>query len=213
MKTTIDKAELKKQIIYNVKTLYRKTIDEATPQQVFQAVSYALKDDIIDQWIATHKEIERTDAKTLYYLSMEFLMGRALGNNILNLCAQNEVKEVLEELGFDLNTIEDQERSGTGNGGLGRLAACFLDSLATLGYPAYGCGIRYKYGMFAQKIEDGYQREVPDDWLRDGYPFEIRRAEYACEVKFGGVRNSNKGRDRKRAFWTGRISVCSCRTV
>ena len=94
MKTTIDKAELKKQIIYNVKTLYRKTIDEATPQQVFQAVSYALKDDIIDQWIATHKEIERTDAKTLYYLSMEFLMGRALGNNILNLCAQNEVKAV-----------------------------------------------------------------------------------------------------------------------
>ena len=166
MKTTIDKAELKKQIIYNVKTLYRKTIDEATPQQVFQAVSYALKDDIIDQWIATHKEIERTDAKTLYYLSMEFLMGRALGNNILNLCAQNEVKEVLEELGFDLNTIEDQEPDpALGNGGLGRLAACFLDSLATLGYPAYGCGIRYKYGMFAQKIEDGYQREVPDDWL------------------------------------------------
>ena len=124
MKTTIDKAELKKQIIYNVKTLYRKTIDEATPQQVFQAVSYALKDDIIDQWIATHKEIERTDAKTLYYLSMEFLMGRALGNNILNLCAQNEVKEVLEELGFDLNTIEDQEPDpALGNGGLGRLAA------------------------------------------------------------------------------------------
>lgn len=187
MKTTIDKAELKKQIIYNVKTLYRKTIDEATPQQVFQAVSYALKDDIIDQWIATHKEIERTDAKTLYYLSMEFLMGRALGNNILNLCAQDEVKEVLEELGFDLNTIEDQEPDpALGNGGLGRLAACFLDSLATLGYPAYGCGIRYHYGMFKQKIENGYQIEVPDEWLKNGYPFELRRAEYATEVKFGG---------------------------
>ena len=187
MKTTIDKAELKKQIIYNVKTLYRKTIDEATPQQVFQAVSYALKDDIIDQWIATHKEIERTDAKTLYYLSMEFLMGRALGNNILNLCAQNEVKEVLEELGFDLNTIEDQEPDpALGNGGLGRLAACFLDSLATLGYASYGCGIRYRYGMFKQKIRDGYQVEAPDNWLKDGNPFELRRPEYAKEVRFGG---------------------------
>ena len=212
MKTTIDKAELKKQIIYNVKTLYRKTIDEATPQQVFQAVSYALKDDIIDQWIATHKEIERTDAKTLYYLSMEFLMGRALGNNILNLCAQNEVKEVLEELGFDLNTIEDQEPDpALGNGGLGRLAACFLDSLATLGYPAYGCGIRYKYGMFAQKIEDGYQREVPDDWLRDGYPFEIRRAEYACEVKFGGYVTVTKDETGREHF--GQAGYQSVRAV
>ena len=212
MKTTIDKAELKKQIIYNVKTLYRKTIDEATPQQVFQAVSYALKDDIIDQWIATHKEIERTDAKTLYYLSMEFLMGRALGNNILNLCAQDEVKEVLEELGFDLNTIEDQEPDpALGNGGLGRLAACFLDSLATLGYPAYGCGIRYKYGMFAQKIEDGYQREVPDDWLRDGYPFEIRRAEYACEVKFGGYVTVTKDETGREHF--GQAGYQSVRAV
>ena len=212
MKTTIDKAELKKQIIYNVKTLYRKTIDEATPQQVFQAVSYALKDDIIDQWIATHKEIERTDAKTLYYLSMEFLMGRALGNNILNLCAQNEVKEVLEELGFDLNTIEDQEPDpALGNGGLGRLAACFLDSLATLGYPAYGCGIRYKYGMFAQKIEDGYQKEVPDNWLKDGYPFEIRRAEYACEVKFGGYVTVTKDETGREHF--GQAGYQSVRAV
>ena len=212
MKTTIDKAELKKQIIYNVKTLYRRTIDEATPQQVFQAVSYALKDDIIDQWIATHKEIERTDAKTLYYLSMEFLMGRALGNNILNLCAQNEVKEVLEELGFDLNTIEDQEPDpALGNGGLGRLAACFLDSLATLGYPAYGCGIRYKYGMFAQKIEDGYQKEVPDNWLKDGYPFEIRRAEYACEVKFGGYVTVTKDETGREHF--GQAGYQSVRAV
>ena len=200
MKTTIDKAELKKQIIYNVKTLYRKTIDEATPQQVFQAVSYALKDDIIDQWIATHKEIERTDAKTLYYLSMEFLMGRALGNNILNLCAQDEVKEVLEELGFDLNTIEDQEPDpALGNGGLGRLAACFMESLATLGYPAYGCGIRYHYGMFRQKIKDGFQIEEPDDWLKNGYPFELKRPEHSYEVKFGGyvsARTDETGRTR-----------------
>ena len=168
MKTTIDKAELKKQIIYNVKTLYRKTIDEATPQQVFQAVSYALKDDIIDQWIATHKEIERTDAKTLYYLSMEFLMGRALGNNILNLCAQNEVKEVLEELGFDLNTIEDQEPDpALGNGGLGRLAACFLDSIATLGLPGEGIGLNYHLGLFKQLFENRLQKETPNPWIEE----------------------------------------------
>ena len=168
MKTTIDKAELKKQIIYNVKTLYRKTIDEATPQQVFQAVSYALKDDIIDQWIATHKEIERTDAKTLYYLSMEFLMGRALGNNILNLCAQDEVKEVLEELGFDLNTIEDQEPDpALGNGGLGRLAACFLDSIATLGLPGEGIGLNYHLGLFKQLFENRLQKETPNPWIEE----------------------------------------------
>ena len=207
-----DKELFKGTVLNNIKTLYRRTLEEATEQQIFQAVSYALKDDIIDQWIATHKEIERTDAKTLYYLSMEFLMGRALGNNILNLCAQNEVKEVLEELGFDLNTIEDQEPDpALGNGGLGRLAACFLDSLATLGYPAYGCGIRYKYGMFAQKIEDGYQREVPDDWLRDGYPFEIRRAEYACEVKFGGYVTVTKDETGREHF--GQAGYQSVRAV
>ena len=186
-KLDFDKEAFKKEVINNVKTLYRKTIDEATQQQVFQAVSYTIKDTIIDQWIATHKEYERQNAKTVYYLSMEFLMGRALGNNLINLTCYNEVKEALTELGFDLNVIEDQEPDAAlGNGGLGRLAACFLDSLATLGYPAYGCGIRYRYGMFRQEIEDGYQIEKPDDWLVDGNPFEIRRSEYACEVKFGG---------------------------
>ncbi len=186
-KKGFDKEEFKKSVLYNVKTLYRKTIDEATPQQVFQAVALAVKEVIIDEWIATHKVYEAEDVKTVYYLSMEFLMGRALGNNIINICAQKEIKEVLSELGFDLNVIEDQEPDAAlGNGGLGRLAACFLDSLATLGYPAYGCGIRYRYGMFAQKIENGYQVEIPDDWLRDGNPFEVRRAEYATEVKFGG---------------------------
>ncbi|MDO5348806.1 MAG: glycogen/starch/alpha-glucan phosphorylase [Lachnospiraceae bacterium] len=182
-----DKETFKKSVVYNVKSLYRKTIDEATPAQVFQAVSYAAKDVIIDQWIASHKEYEKQDAKTVYYLSMEFLMGRALGNNLINLCAYGEVKEALDELGFDLNLIEDQEPDAAlGNGGLGRLAACFLDSLATLGYPAYGCGIRYRYGMFKQKIENGFQVEVPDEWLKDGNPFEVRRSEYATEVKFGG---------------------------
>ena len=187
MSMGFDKETFKKSVIYNVKNVFRKTIDEATPEQAFQAVAYAVKDVIIDEWIATHKEYEKQDAKTLYYLSMEFLMGRALGNNIINIMALPEVKEVLDELGFYLNAIEDQEPDpALGNGGLGRLAACFLDSLATLGYPAYGCGIRYRYGMFKQKIENGYQMEVPDDWLKNGYPFEVRRAEYATEVKFGG---------------------------
>ena len=182
-----DKETFKKNVIYNVKSQFRKTIDEATPNQVFQAVAYAVKDVIIDEWIATHKEYEKQDVKTLYYLSMEFLMGRALGNNIINIMAKDEIKQALDELGYDLNLIEDQEPDAAlGNGGLGRLAACFLDSLATLGYPAYGCGIRYRYGMFKQKIENGYQVEVPDEWLKDGNPFEVRRAEYATEVKFGG---------------------------
>ncbi len=189
-----DKESFKKEVAKNVKTLYRKSIDEATNQQVFQAVCYAVKDDIIDRWIATHKEYEKKNAKTVYYLSMEFLMGRALGNNLINLTYYDSVKEALAELGFDLNFIEDQEPDAAlGNGGLGRLAACFLDSLATLGYPAYGCGIRYKYGMFKQGIKDGYQVELPDDWLRDGNPFEVKRSEYAVEVKFGGyVRVENK---------------------
>ncbi len=187
MNYRIDKEAFKKDVVYNVKNLYRKTIDEATPQQVYQAVSLAVKDMIIDRWIATHKEYDKQDAKIVYYMSMEFLTGRFLGNNIINLCESKDVADALKELGFDLNSIEDQERDpALGNGGLGRLAACFLDSLATLGYPAYGCGIRYRYGMFKQQIRDGYQIEVPDEWLKDGYPFEIRRAEYATEVKFGG---------------------------
>ena len=189
-----DKEGFKKEVITNVKTLYRRPIEEATPQQVFQAVSYAVKDDIIDRWIATHKEYEKKNVKTVYYLSMEFLMGRALGNNLINPTYYDAVKEALDELGFDLNLIEDQEPDAAlGNGGLGRLAACFLDSLATLGYPAYGCGIRYRYGMFKQAIKDGYQIELPDDWLKDGNPFEIKRPEYAVEVKFGGyVRVENR---------------------
>lgn len=181
-----DKEEFKKNVVNAVKSRYRKTIDEADKQQVFQAVAYTVKDYIIDRWIATHKEFEKQDAKTVYYMSMEFLMGRALGNNMINLTCYKGVKEALDELGFDLNAIEDEEHAALGNGGLGRLAACFLDSLSSLGYPAYGCGIRYRYGMFAQKIVDGYQKEIPDDWLRDGNPFEIKRPEYAVTVKFGG---------------------------
>ena len=186
-KRTFDKEMFKRSVLYNVKTLFRKDISEATKQQIFQAVSYAVKDSIMDAWIATQKAYDKQDPKTVYYMSMEFLMGRALGNNLINLTYYDEVKEVLEELGCDINVIEDEEPDAAlGNGGLGRLAACFLDSLATLGYSAYGCGIRYRYGMFKQKIVDGYQIEVPDQWLKNGNPFELRRPEYAKEVKFGG---------------------------
>ena len=181
------KEAFKKSVKDNVKFLYRKTIEEATQEQIFQAVSYTVKDVIIDNWLETQKAYDEQDPKTVYYMSMEFLMGRALGNNLINLCAYGEVKEALDELGFDINCIEDQEPDpALGNGGLGRLAACFLDSLATLNYSAYGCGIRYHYGMFKQKIENGYQIEVPDNWLKNGYPFELRRPEYAKEVHFGG---------------------------
>ena len=184
---TFSKEEFKKEVNDYVKMLSRKTIKEASQLDLYQGVAYALKDFIIDQWIETHKEYEKQDAKTVYYLSMEFLTGRALGNIIINLSARDDIKEAIEELGLDLNALEDQEPDAAlGNGGLGRLAACFLDSLATLGYPAYGCGIRYRYGMFEQKMIDGYQVEVPDNWLKNGNPFEVRREEYTCEVKFGG---------------------------
>lgn len=176
-----------KNVKNTVKTLFRKNLSEASQQEIYQAVSFVVKEVIIDQWLATQKTMDETDPKTVYYMSMEFLVGRALGNNLINLTAYDEVKEALEEIGLDLNLIEDQERDpALGNGGLGRLAACFMESLSTLGYPAYGCGIRYRYGMFRQKIKDGYQVEEPDNWLKDGYPFELRRPEYAYTVKFGG---------------------------
>ena len=181
------KKAFKKDVEQNVKQLFRKTVDEASQQELYQAVSYVVKDAIIDDWIATQKQYEKDDPKIVYYMSMEFLLGRALGNNLINMTAYKEVKEALEEMGLNLNELEDQEPDpALGNGGLGRLAACFLDSLASLGYAAYGCGIRYRYGMFKQKIKDGYQEEKPDNWLKNGNPFELRRPEYAKEVRFGG---------------------------
>ena len=196
-----DKELFKRSVLYNIKTLYRKTLEEATEQQVFQAVSFAIKDQIIDHWLETQKAYEKEDPKTVYYLSMEFLMGRALGNNIINLKAYKPVKEALEELGLNLDIVEDQEPDAAlGNGGLGRLAACFLDSLATLGYSAYGCGIRYRYGMFKQQIRDGYQVEVPDEWLQDVNPFELRRPEYEKEVRFGGYVTSTIDEDGRAHF-------------
>ena len=182
-----NKEAFKKSVKDNVKTLYRKSIDEATEQQIYQAVCYAVKDTVIDNWLETQEAYEKQDPKTVYYLSMEFLMGRALGNTMINLKSYKPIAEALDEMGLNIDLIEDQERDAAlGNGGLGRLAACFLDSLATLGYSAYGCGIRYHYGMFKQEIRDGFQIEVPDNWLKDGYPFELRRPEYAKIVKFGG---------------------------
>ena len=196
----LNKVEFKKEVEDYLKVLFRKSISEADEQQKFQAVAYAVKDFIVDQWMATHRTYEEQDVKTVYYLSMEFLTGRALGNIIINLKGNQAIKEAIEELGMNLDVIEDQEPDAAlGNGGLGRLAACFLDSLSTLGYPAYGCGIRYKYGMFKQVIENGYQIERPDDWLKYGNPFEIKRPEYAVEVKFGGyvtIRKDECGRDK-----------------
>lgn len=196
-----EKETFKNDVKENVRTLYRKEIEEATPQQIFQAVSYAVKEAIVDDWLATQKTYEKEDPKTVYYMSMEFLMGRALGNNLINMTAYKEVKEALDEMGIDLNVVEDQEPDAAlGNGGLGRLAACFLDSLASLGYAAYGCGIRYRYGMFKQQIIDGFQVEVPDNWLKDGYPFELRRPEYCYEIKFGGHVEETAGEDGNLHF-------------
>ena len=207
-KTTFNKKKFKKEVEANTRVLFRRTLDEATPQQIYQAVAYSIKDDIIDNWIETHKKYAEEDKKTVYYMSMEFLMGRALGNNMINLTCYDEVREALEEMGLDLNLIEDQEPDAAlGNGGLGRLAACFLDSLATLGYPAYGCGIRYHYGMFKQKIENGYQIETPDDWLKNGNPFEIKRDEYAVEVKFGGYVDVENHNGRSKFVQKGYQSV------
>ena len=207
-KDTFDKEKFKKELESNVRMLFRRKLEEATPQQIYQAVAYSVKDDIIDNWIETHKAYEKQDKKMVYYMSMEFLMGRALGNNMINLLCYDDVRETLEELGLDLNLIEDQEPDAAlGNGGLGRLAACFLDSLATLGYPAYGCGIRYRYGMFKQKIENGYQVEVPDNWLKYGIPFEIMRDEYAVEVKFGGYVDVEMHNGRQKFVQKGYQSV------
>lgn len=218
-KRPFDKEFFKRSVVYNVKTLYRRNMEEATQKQIFHAVALATKDAVIDAWLATQEEMKKEDPKIVYYMSMEFLMGRALGNNLINLTFYDEVKEALEELGCDLNLIEDQEPDAAlGNGGLGRLAACFLDSLSTLGYVAYGCGIRYHYGMFKQKIKDGYQIEVPDEWLKDGNPFELRRTEYAQTIKFGGyvdVETDEKGRNHfvQKGYQSVRAVPCDLPVV
>uniref|UniRef100_I5AUH4 Alpha-1,4 glucan phosphorylase n=1 Tax=Eubacterium cellulosolvens (strain ATCC 43171 / JCM 9499 / 6) TaxID=633697 RepID=I5AUH4_EUBC6 len=188
LKPIFKKETFKKEVKDEIRRLFRTTLEEATNHQIYQAVCYVAKDVIIDNWMSTQQAMKEQDPKIVYYMSMEFLTGRYLGNNLLALTAYGEVKQALEEMNIDIDAIEDEERDpALGNGGLGRLAACFLDSLATLGYSAYGCGIRYHYGMFRQQIKDGYQIEQPDNWLEDGaYPFELKRPEYAKEIKFGG---------------------------
>ncbi len=201
LEKSFDKKAFKKDVVDNVRRLYRKEFEEASAQEAYQAVALAIKDTVITNWLATEKAVNEQDPKIVYYMSMEFLMGRALGNNLINLCTYEKVKEALDELGLDINAIEDEEPDpALGNGGLGRLAACFLDSLATLNYPAYGCGIRYRYGMFKQQIRDGYQKEVPDNWLKDGYPFELKRPEYSYEVKFGGYIRTEQNPDGTTKF-------------
>ncbi len=198
---SFDKKAFKKEVTENVRRLYRKDFEKASAQEVYQAVALTVKDEVIENWLTTEKSIREQDPKIVYYMSMEFLMGRALGNNLINLGEYTKVAEALEELGFDINAIEDEEPDpALGNGGLGRLAACFLDSLATLNYAAYGCGIRYRYGMFKQQIRDGYQKEVPDNWLKDGYPFELKRPEYQYEVKFGGYIRAEQREDGTTEF-------------
>lgn len=197
----MSKKEFREAVERNILGLYRKHLDEATDQEKYQAVAQVVKEEVIDRWIATRDAIEKTDPKTVYYMSMEFLVGRALGNNLLNIGSYDRIREYLDDMGIDINAIEDQEPDpALGNGGLGRLAACFMDSLSTLGYPAYGCGIRYRYGMFKQKIEDGYQKEVPDDWLKENYPFELKRSEYKYEVKFGGYVSAERQPDGRMKF-------------
>lgn len=189
MSCNFNKEEFKQEIIDHVRNFSRKELKDATPQELYQAVSFAVRDIITENWIATHNAYDQQDPKIVYYLSMEFLTGRALGNNLLNLTITEQVSQALDELEIDMNLslIEEQEAdAGLGNGGLGRLAACFMDSLATMQYPAYGCGIRYKFGIFKQKIQDGRQIELPDDWLKHGHPWEVKRADYAEEIKFGG---------------------------
>ena len=187
MNDFVSKETIKNAVVDSLRNLFRKTVDTATDVEIYEAAVYALRTVFTEKWIKTHDEYREKDVKVVYYLSMEFLMGRFFGNSVMNLMMYDTVREALEELGFDYNSIENTEPDpGLGNGGLGRLAACFLDSLSTMEYPAYGCGIRYHYGIFEQKIENGYQVEKPDNWLANGDFWSIKRTEYEAEVKFGG---------------------------
>ena len=187
MNSFVSKEAVKSAVVDSLRNLFRKTVDNATDVEIYEAAVYALRTVFTEKWIKTHDEYKEKDVKMVYYLSMEFLMGRFFGNSVMNLLMYDTVKEALEELGLDYNTLENTEQDpGLGNGGLGRLAACFLDSLSTMEYPAYGCGIRYHYGIFEQQIDNGYQVERPDNWLANGDFWSIKRSEYEVEVKFGG---------------------------
>ena len=195
-----DAEKFKENLEGRLKRQYGKDISQANKHDLFDAVSASALEVIMENWMATRHEYEKKPTKQLYYLSAEFLMGRALSNNLINAEISDKVKEVLKGMNIDYDMIEDQEPdAGLGNGGLGRLAACFLDSLATLDYPGHGYGIRYRYGMFEQKIENGYQVEYPDNWLAHRDPWEIKRSDLAVTVKFGGniaYRKTPDGRDQ-----------------
>ncbi|MGN0731055.1 MAG: glycogen/starch/alpha-glucan phosphorylase [Treponema sp.] len=197
---TFDAEKFKAGLVERLKRQYGKDIAHANSHDLYDAVAACTREMITSNWMATRAEYEKKPVKQLYYFSAEFLMGRALSNNLINLQIKDAVKEVLSGMNIDYNLVEDQEPdAGLGNGGLGRLASCFLDSLATLDYPGHGYGIRYEYGMFEQHIEDGYQVEYPDNWLRHRDPWEIKRSDLAVTVKFGGNIAYGKtpdGRDR-----------------
>ncbi len=187
MEQSFSKETIKNAVVECLRNLFRKTVETATDVELYEACIYALRTVFTEKWIKTHDEYKEKDVKMVYYLSMEFLMGRFFGNGVINLQMYDTIREALAELGIDYNLIENTEPDpGLGNGGLGRLAACFLDSLSTMEYPAYGCGIRYRYGIFEQKIENGFQVEKPDGWLESGDFWSIKRTEYEVEVKFGG---------------------------
>ena len=197
----INKADLKASIVKELRRDFGKTLEEAHDYELYYAVSRAAMDYIVEKWYNTKKTYAVKQVKQAYYFSAEFLMGRYLGNNLINLKINEAVKETLEELGVDINKVEDQEfDTGLGNGGLGRLAACFLDSMATCKLPGHGYGLRYKYGMFEQKIENGYQVEYPDDWTRYGDPWSIVRMDRVYEVKFGGQIEVHKDEVGKEYF-------------
>lgn len=180
-------AQIKSNIAGKLRRYYAKTVDNATPEQIYKACAFAVRDEIMEQWAKSREILENGHKKELYYLSFEFLMGRALGNNIMNIMKTKEYTQALKEMGVDLSNVEEVENdAGLGNGGLGRLAACFLDSLSTLELPAFGCGIRYEYGLFRQRIIDGYQIEMPDPWLEDGNAWEIERPEDSVEIRYNG---------------------------
>lgn len=184
---TITKDQLKEKVELALRRQYGKTVEEAHEYEIYYAVARATMDDIVEKWYNCKRSQAQDKVKQMYYLSAEFLMGRYLSNNLINLQYDKIVKEVLEELKVDIDKLEDNEMdAGLGNGGLGRLAACFLDSLATLSLPGHGYGLRYKYGMFEQKIENGFQVEYPDDWTKYGTPWSIKRLDRTFEIKFGG---------------------------
>lgn len=199
---TFDAEQFKANLTARLRRQYGKDISQANKHDLFDAVSASALEIIMPNWMETRREYEAKPTKQLYYLSAEFLMGRALSNNLINSGIMEQVKDVLKGMNINYDMIEDEEPdAGLGNGGLGRLAACFLDSIATLQYPGHGYGIRYEYGMFEQHIENGYQVEYPDNWLKHRDPWEVKRSDLSVTVKFGGQIKYGKTPDGQDRFY------------